>query len=212
MGLSSPGRLHNPLVKLEAMSPEDVRRQGDGLTIQYGLHETPLGWCAIATTDRGICRLDFLQEQDLAGFCDVLQQEWKRAEIVRNQGVTENLAQLICGKPETPQPPVKVYVKGTKFQVQVWRALLTIPEGQLVAYGSLATVLGRPQAARAIGTAVGRNPVGYFIPCHRVIRGSGALGGYRWGLARKAMVLEWEAGHTAQDGLALVQHCLDITV
>lgn len=200
-GLSSPGRLHDLFVKLEAMSPGEFKADGAGLQIWYGIHNTPFGQSLIATTARGICNLYFLEAVDAAKSEQLLRLEWANAEIIHDQKTTQavcdrlfNPAALSSGK------PLVLCVKGTNFQIQVWRALLKVPFGSITTYQGLAKAIGRPTAARAIGNAVGSNPVGYLIPCHRVIRESGELGGYRWGLERKTVMLGWEASqnHNSQ--------------
>ncbi len=191
-GLSSPGRLHDLFVKLEAMSPGEFKAGGAGLQIQYGIHSTPFGNCLIATTKRGICHLQFLDTTSLETAELNLKTEWNHAEIVQNPQTT----QVICEQIFQPTPdglPLRVHVKGTNFQIQVWRGLLNIPFAGMTTYQRLAESMGRPQAARAVGNAIGKNPVAYLIPCHRVIRTSGELGGYRWGVERKRVILGWEA-------------------
>ena len=192
-GVSSPGRLHDLFVKLEAMSPGEFKAGGAGLQIWYGVHETPFGPCLIAMTTRGICNLHFLTviDDQLAG--QHLRTKWGKAEIIHDQQVTKKISNRIFQPVEADGSPLVLYVKGTNFQIQVWRALLSIPFGDITTYQRLAKSIGRPTAARAVGNAVGRNPVGYLIPCHRVIRESGEMGGYRWGLDRKAVLLGWEA-------------------
>jgi len=189
VGLSSPGRLHDLFVTLEAMSPGEFKRGGRSLEIAYGVHSTPFGQCLIATTTRGICNLHFLETRDVPE--SLLRSEWSNAEIFQDQQATQE----ICDRIFAPilNKPLVVFVKGTNFQIQVWRALLNIPPGGITTYQGLATAIGRPTAARAVGNAIGSNPVGYLIPCHRVIRASGELGGFRWGLARKSVLLGWEA-------------------
>ncbi|NEP17191.1 MAG: methylated-DNA--[protein]-cysteine S-methyltransferase [Leptolyngbya sp. SIO4C1] len=196
-GLSSPGRLHDLFVTLEAMSPGEYKSQGRGLEIYYGLHDSPLGPLLIATTTRGICNLQFLASAS-ADPAQQLRQDWPQAELTQATAQTRPIADRLF-ELENPRP-VALLVKGTNFQIQVWRALLKIPLGGLVTYQGLAQQLGRPTAARAVGSAVGKNPIAYLIPCHRVIRASGELGGYRWGLSQKAMLLGWEASRAeAQD-------------
>jgi AraC family transcriptional regulator of adaptative response/methylated-DNA-[protein]-cysteine methyltransferase len=194
-GLSSPGRLHDLFVQLEAMSPGEYKSGGQGLTLRYGLQETALGLALIATTPRGLCHLSFLEPTEHDDPCLRLRQEWPQAELLHDPVAVSGVGDRLLS-PQTWQDPqpIALLVKGTNFQIQVWRALLTIPFGNLTTYQGLARLIGRPTAARAVGNAVGRNPVAYFIPCHRVIRESGALGGYRWGLTRKAAMLGWEAG------------------
>ncbi|MEP0927179.1 MULTISPECIES: methylated-DNA--[protein]-cysteine S-methyltransferase [Cyanophyceae] len=194
VGLSSPGRLHDLFVTLEAMSPGEFKSGGAGLKIGYGIHATPFGPCLLAKTARGICNLHFLETPDRATAEHLLWAEWPGATLVADQpGTAEE-----CYRIFTPDPdrPLTLAVKGTNFQIQVWRALLQIPPGGLTTYQGLAEAIGRPTAARAVGNAIGRNPVGYLIPCHRVIRASGEGGGYRWGPARKTLLLGWEAGQT----------------
>lgn len=196
-GLSSPGRLHDLFVRLEAMSPGEFKSGGAGLQIQYGLYDSPFGACAIATTARGICNLQFLEEATKAEVASLLKADWPQAELIEDGDVVRAIGDRIFQKSGDASCPISLHVKGTNFQIQVWRALLKIPFGGVVTYQGLGGVLGRPSAARAIGNAVGRNPVGYLIPCHRVIRASGELGGYRWGTARKSVLLGWEAGQAA---------------
>jgi len=186
LGLSSSGRLHDLFVNLEAMSPGEFKAGGAGLQIRYGIHDTPFGKALIATTLRGICHLQFDGDEQ------TLRSEWANAEIVFDPQPTQPLCNLIFN-PGTSGEPLTVWVKGTNFQVQVWRALLTIPFGEVTTYQRLAEAMGRPTAARAVGNAVGKNSIGYLIPCHRVIRESGELGGYRWGKERKTAILGWEA-------------------
>jgi len=186
LGLLSSGRLHDLFVNLEAMSPGEFKTGGAGLQISYGIHSTPFGKALIATKLRGICHLQFDGDEQ------ALRAEWANAEIVLDPQATQPLCDLIFS-PGASQEPLTVWVKGTNFQVQVWRSLLTIPFGEMTTYQRLAEQMGRPTAARAVGNAVGKNPIGYLIPCHRVIRESGELGGYRWGVERKTAILGWEA-------------------
>lgn len=186
LGLSSSGRLHDLFVKLEAMSPGEFKACGTGLQIRYGIHDTPFGKALIATTLRGICHLQFDVDEQ------VLRSEWANAELVFDPQTTQIFCDQIFN-PRASSDPLTVWVKGTNFQVQVWRALLTIPFGEMTTYQRLAVQMGRPTAARAVGSAIGKNSIGYLIPCHRVIRESGELGGYRWGTERKTAMLGWEA-------------------
>lgn len=193
VGLSSPGRLHDLFVKLEAMSPGEFKAGGAGLHIWYGVHETPFGNCLIATTARGICNVQFLDKtsQETAEY--TLRAEWKNAEITCDRQLTKEIIDRIFHPVTNNSSPLVVHVKGTNFQIQVWRALLRVPFGGITTYQGLAAAISRPTAARAVGNAVGRNPVAYLIPCHRVIRESSEMGGYRWGLERKTVLLGWEA-------------------
>jgi AraC family transcriptional regulator, regulatory protein of adaptative response / methylated-DNA-[protein]-cysteine methyltransferase len=186
VGLSSPGRLHDLFVTLEAMSPGEFKTGGAGLCIHYGIHDTPFGRALIASTLRGICHLQFGADESM------LRSEWANAELIYAPDSTQPFCDLIFN-PAVSGRSLTVWVKGTNFQIQVWRALLKIPFGEMTTYQGLAERMGRPTAARAVGNAVGKNPVGYLIPCHRVIRESGELGGYHWGTERKTAILGWEA-------------------
>lgn len=192
VGLSGPGRLHDLFVTLEAMTPGEYKAGGAGLTVQYGVHETPFGNALIAMTARGICGLQFLDDEG-AGV-ERLQSDWPAAELRRDPAATAPVAgRLFDPLASRSGSALALLVKGTNFQVRVWRALLELPLGSLATYGDIAGRVGVPSAARAVGAAVGANPIAWLIPCHRVIRESGALGGYRWGVDRKAAMLGWEA-------------------
>ncbi len=190
-GLSSPERLPALVVNLAAMSPGESKAGGAGWQIRYGTSETPFGRCLVAATARGICNLSFLDPAEQPE--PALRERWPHATLERDRQLAAAIGDRLFAPLATGRAPLTLHVKGTNFQVQVWRALLSLPFAGLTTYRRLATTLGRPNAARAVGNAVGRNPVGYLIPCHRVIRESGALGGYRWGLDRKAAMLGWEA-------------------
>ena len=192
VGLSGPGRLHDLFVTLEAMSPGEVKGGGAGLVIRYGVHQTPFGPGLLATTRRGLCSLQFLEEADLRQGEALLHADWPNATLEPDAASTQPICDRLFAASK-PAAPLTLHIKGTNFQIQVWRALLQLPFAGVTTYQDLAQSIGRPTAARAVGTAIGRNPVGYVIPCHRVIRASGELGGYRWGLARKGAVLGWEA-------------------
>jgi AraC family transcriptional regulator, regulatory protein of adaptative response / methylated-DNA-[protein]-cysteine methyltransferase len=206
VGLSSPGRLHDLFVNLEAMSPGEFKAGGAGLQIHYGIHDTPFGKALIATTPRGVCNLHFLDAANPLTAEQTLRRSWSNAEIIHDVKATQPLNDVIfdasISRDSTTwtfreQKPLTLLVKGTNFQIQVWRALLNVPFGGMTTYQSVAEMIGRPTATRAVGTAVGNNPIGYLIPCHRVIRASGELGGYRWGLERKTAILGWEASRTS---------------
>lgn len=191
VGLSGGGRLHDLFVTLEAMSPGEARAGGAGLDIRWGLHESPFGTALLGLTARGVCALHFVDAT--AGAAERLREAWPRAVLKRDQAATEDTARRIFAPLARPRQPLAVLVKGSNFQVQVWRALLALPAGALTTYGDLAAALGKPQAARAVGAAVGANAIAWLIPCHRVIRASGVISGYRWGTARKAAMLGREA-------------------
>ncbi|MEG3907862.1 methylated-DNA--[protein]-cysteine S-methyltransferase [Microcoleus sp. w1-18aA5] len=198
--LSSPGRLHDLFVNLEAMSPGEFKAGGAGLQIRYGIHDTPFGTSLIATTARGICNLYFLETTDEQTAEQRLQLTWKKAEIIRDEPATQSLRDLIfTSETLSEQKSLTLLVKGTNFQIQVWRALLQLPFGAIATYQTIAQMVARPTAARAVGNAIGKNAIGYLIPCHRVIRESGELGGYGWGVERKTVMLGWEASHTICD-------------
>jgi AraC family transcriptional regulator of adaptative response/methylated-DNA-[protein]-cysteine methyltransferase len=197
VGLSGGGRLHDLTVTLEAMTPGEIRAGGEGVSIRYGLTDTPFGSAFVAETPRGLCRLSFVDGESSgeAGATELraLRVLWPRAEFVRDDARAAELVAVIWGGRAARFP---LAVTGTNFQVQVWRALLELEPGETVTYGALARKLGRPDAARAVGTAVGANPVAWVIPCHRVLRAGGLLGGYRWGAARKQMIRRWEERRT----------------
>lgn len=200
VGLSSPGRLHDLFVNLEAMSLGEFKAGGAGLQIRYGIHDTPFGQALIATTARGVCNLHFLDAIDEQTAEQILRLEWAKAEIIRDQQATQPLHSLIFDPTVfRNQQPLTLLVKGTNFQIQVWRALLSVPFGGITTYQTVADLIDRPTASRAVGNAIGSNPIGYLIPCHRVIRESGKLGGYRWGVERKTAILGWEASRTVCD-------------
>ena len=176
VGLSGPARLHDHFVALEAVTPGEYKSRGTGLEIRYGVHDSPFGDVFLATTDRGICGLRFLDD-DPGEALSWLSGLWPGAGLSEDQRGTRSIARQIF-ESDAPAEPIPVLVKGTNFQVAVWKALLRIPPGQLVAYEDVAHAIGRPSASRAVGSAVGANRISYLIPCHRVIRRSGALGGY----------------------------------
>jgi AraC family transcriptional regulator, regulatory protein of adaptative response / methylated-DNA-[protein]-cysteine methyltransferase len=196
-GLSSGGRLHDLFVNLEAVTPGEFRGKGAGLHISAGFHDTPFGECLIAVTERGVCGLSFYDDDRDAAFQD-LQKRWPNAVIDEKPRTTAAVASRIFRWIEVRDPssvvPLALLVRGTNFQVKVWEALLRIPVGTVATYEDVASAIGAPRAVRAVGTAVGRNPLAFLIPCHRVIRSTGALGGYRWGLERKRAMLAWEGG------------------
>jgi len=190
-GVSGPGRLHDHFVTLEAMTPGDYKNGGANLTLQYGTGQSPFGQVFIAASERGICKLSFVEEQ--AGLQE-LQSEWPLARLEKNSSQAQKIIQQVFEKMPLGalEKPLSVLVKGTNFQIQVWRALLKIPQGHLNSYQTIAEQIGKASASRAVGTAIGSNPIAFLIPCHRVIRGTGELGGYRWGLNRKRHILVWE--------------------
>jgi AraC family transcriptional regulator of adaptative response/methylated-DNA-[protein]-cysteine methyltransferase len=191
VGLSGPGRLHDLLVTTEAVTPGQVRTKGAGLEISYGFEPTPFGEALVGSTARGICFLGFVEKSREATL-EILQGQWPLAQLRQApEGNPRVLAPVF--KPETPCGPLPIFLSGTNFQLKVWEALLKLPAGSATTYSSLAAALGQPAAARAVGSAVGHNPLAYLIPCHRVIRQAGEFGNYRYGALRKKAILGWEA-------------------
>lgn len=191
-GLSGPGRLHDLCVQLEAASPGELKSGGGGWIITFGFAESPFGKCLIAESRRGICHLAFVEDEKSA--LAELQNDWPAAKGKRDDLLAAKLsAKIFNPRPEAKSDaPLRAFVRGTPFQVRVWRALLQVQPGALTSYGRLARGIERPAAARAVGTAVGQNPLAYLIPCHRVIRETGAIGDYHWGPIRKRAMIAWE--------------------
>lgn len=201
-GLSGPGRLHDLFVTVEAVTPGEFKSGGLGLEIAYGLHDTPFGRCLLAVTERGICALSFVDDGPDTAIAE-LRTRWPAAQIVEDPARTAPIHALIFGeKPGSEARPVHLLLKGTNFQLKVWEALLRVPPGQVTTYEEVARSLEAPNAARAVGAAVGANAIGFLIPCHRVIRKSGIVEGYRWGSTRKKAILGWESAHAERDSHA----------
>lgn len=192
VGLSAPSRLHDHFVSLEGVSPGEYRNQGAGIQILYGTHPSPFGPMLLALTERGICGLSFLSSESPEAELASLKRNWRRAHFAEDQEGTCRAAKQIFSGSRSPHPPLGLFVKGTNFQTNVWKALLRIPSGSVCSYEQVARAVGNPSAARAVGMALAANPVAYLIPCHRVIRNVGLLGGYRWGEARKRALISWE--------------------
>lgn len=197
VGLSGTGRLHDLFVKIEACSPGAFKKRGQGLAIQYATIETPFGSALVAETEKGICRLAFLPEGGEKAVRSEMLGEFPQAELSAGLGPNSRLVQQYFEKWEWPVQQIVLDLKGTPFQLQVWKALLRIPPAQLLSYQDIASDIGRPTAVRAVGTAIGRNPIAYLIPCHRVIRQNGELGGYRWDADRKAAIHGYEFARVA---------------
>ncbi|WP_266365365.1 methylated-DNA--[protein]-cysteine S-methyltransferase [Tellurirhabdus rosea] len=194
-GLSGTGRLHDLFVTLEGLTPGQARQGGAGLALRYGVFDSPFGPYALGAFGDKIARLDFLEEGDIGEtITERMAAYWPAATLVADPVGLQPLADSIFTA--TPARPLRLLVRGSDFQVKVWEALLKIPEGRVVSYDQLAAAVGMPTASRAVGTAVGANPVGYLIPCHRVIRKTGIFGQYRWGSLRKTAMLGWEAART----------------
>lgn len=203
LGLSGSSRLYDHFVQLEAVTPGEFKRQGEGVEITYGVHPTPFGEVLVAMTPRGICRMSFVGATSQEALLEQLSKQWPRSTLSHRPEATRYVVDALFLRVEflkadqTPsaQTPgvLPLHVSGTNFQIAVWRALLTIPDGQLASYSQIAQSLGMPKSSRAVGNAVGANPIALWIPCHRVIQQSGALGGYRWGIETKQQVQAWEA-------------------
>lgn len=192
-GLSGPGRLHDLCVTLEAASPGELKSGGAEWTIFFGFADSPFGTCLIAESPRGICHLSFVENEKTS--LTELNNDWPQAKLKRNDTVAARLATRIFMRPdESPsQPALRAFIRGTPFQVRVWRALLQVQPGTLTSYGRLAGMIKKPAAARAVGSAVAKNPLAYLIPCHRVIRETGVIGDYHWGPIRKRAIIAWES-------------------
>lgn len=199
LGLSSGSRLYDHFITLEAVSPGEFKSGGAGMLIEYASCECPFGRVFIATTQRGICKMSFMDDLNEAAELAELSHKWPAAQKVRNAEAVTELVQRIFQVTPQADRPISLYVSGTNFQVSVWKALLSIPSGTVQSYNNLANALNRPRSARAVGTAIGANPVAFLIPCHRVIRSSGELGGYHWGTTRMHAIHAWESA--INDGL-----------
>ena len=193
VGLSGPGRLHDLFVTLEAATPGEVGAGGRGLDIRYGLHDGPFGRFLVAATERGVCRIAFEQEGE--DQLEALADAWPNARLVEDGARTWRIAgEALAHGMTAGEPPIRLWARGTNFQIKVWEALLRVPAGRLVSYGGIARAVGNPRAGRAVGRAVGGNPIAVLIPCHRAIRASGRFETrYRWGSARKRALIAWEA-------------------
>ena len=193
VGLSGPGRLHDLFVSHERLTPGDYRR--DDLTLHYGFHGSPFGEAIVVAAPRGLAGLGFVDEENREAALADMQRRWPRARFEADEAATAPLARRAF-EPDLwrPDAPLRIVMIGTDFEVRVWETLLAVPLGRATTYGDIAAKLGKPTAARAVGAAVGRNPISFVVPCHRVLGRSGALTGYHWGLARKQAIIGWEAG------------------
>ena len=198
VGLSGPGRLHDLFVTHEAMSPGEWKSGGEGLTLYFGFHPSPFGNALVMATDRGLAGLAFADPGAERTILTDMQRRWPRAHYVEDAQRTAPIAQRVFdSKQWRSQQPLRVVLIGTDWEVRVWEALLQIPMGRLTSYSGLAGKVCNPAAARAVGAAVGKNPIAFVVPCHRVIGKAGKLTGYHWGLTRKRAMLGWEAGQIA---------------
>ena len=201
-GLSSPGRLHDLFVTYEAVSPGEFKRKGAGLTLRFGFHPSPFSECMIAETDRGICGLEFSGTGERDVVLKRLRNRWPEAKIIEDMNTTRSFSgKIFRSQGINGSPPIHLLLRGTNFQIKVWEALLRITPGHVASYEGVAQLVGKPYASRAVGNALGRNPIAYLIPCHRVILESGALGNYRWGPARKKAMLGWEMLRKSESAL-----------
>ena len=199
-GLSGSSRLHDLSLSLQAATPGEIRSGGNGLDIRYGIAESRFGATFIATTARGLTHLSFVENASGVDSQERIRNDWPNAKHIRDDEMARMWAQRIFAQAEinlphnslSSQSRIRLFVRGSPFQIKVWQALLSIPPGSLTTYGNLAKAIGQPGASRATGSAVGKNPIAYLIPCHRVIRATGALGGYRWDPIRKKAILGWE--------------------
>ena len=192
-GLSGPSRLHDLCITIEAASPGEIKRGGENICIDYGFAYSPFGECLIASSARGIVHVAFIENEQQEHAVNELRYIWPKAKLIPNEKIALDIIQGIFNPVDGQALSLRAYVKGSKFQLRVWNALLNIRPGKLVTYGQLAGTIGQPTASRAVGSAVGKNPLAYLIPCHRVIRATGVIGHYRWGPDRKRLMLAYEA-------------------
>ena len=198
VGFSGPSRLHDLFVVHEAMSPGEWKTGGEGLTVYYGFHPSPFGFALVVTTERGLCGLAFADKDGERAALEDMRGRWPNARYAEDSARTAAHAQRIFdAKLWKPDTPLRVVLIGTDFEIRVWETLLSIPMGGATTYSDIAKKLGNPRASRAVGAAVGKNPVSFVVPCHRVIGKSGKLTGYHWGLTRKRAMLGWEAAQVA---------------
>ena len=195
VGLSSLGRLHDLFIATEAVTPGEYKSRGADITIRYGIHPTPFGKCLIGLTERGICHLSFIQTGEGRAI-DNFVSEWKQARMIEDYKSTAPLVRPIFDLNHRESHPLQVHLRGTNFQLKAWEALLDIPQGAVTTYEGIALRIGKPNALRAVGSAIGRNPIAVLIPCHRVIRKIGDFGNYRYGGTRKKALLAWESAHS----------------
>jgi len=200
LGLSGPSRLHDLFIDHEAMTPGEFKLGGEGIIISFGYHESPFGLALLMITDRGLCGLAFADNEDGKHhiFGD-MQKRWPNAEFKPDRDRTAPFAEQIFDPgARTLRQPLRIVLIGTDFERKVWEALLKIPVGHAVSYSDIAGHIDVPRAVRAVGSAVGRNPISFVVPCHRVLRKDGNLGGYHWGITRKKAIIGWEKGHIAR--------------
>lgn len=196
VGLSGPSRLHDLFVTHEAMSPGEWKAKGGGLTMRYGFHPSPFGLALVMVTDRGLAGLAFADDEGGRDACfEDMAKRWPNARYVEDPDATAPyISRVFDSRSWACEEPLRVVLIGSDFQIRVWQSLLKIPFGKAVTYSDVARDIGQPTASRAVGAAIGRNPISFVVPCHRALGKSGALTGYHWGLTRKRAILGWEAG------------------
>ncbi len=191
-GLSGTSRLHDLFINMEGMTPGQYKKSGKGITIHYGFHQGPFGLYILAlTSDKRICALEFTDDEE--GAAKALHEQWSESKLKYDPSFTTSMSKQLFS--HESKAPLKLLVKGTPFQLKVWEALLKIPFGELVSYQSVSEHINNPRGLQATGGAIGKNPVAFLIPCHRVVRKTGEINGYRWGLNRKSALIGWEAAH-----------------
>ena len=196
-GLSGPSRLHDLFVNIEGVTPGEFKNHGKGLNIYYGFYQSPFGPYMLAVTERGICALHFTGDHQNEKYLDQLKSRWPEADLTQDSSVTGNYHKHLF-TPNSDRTKITLLLKGTNFQLKVWKALLQIPSGCLTSYDTIARKIENLGASRAVGSAIGSNPVGFIIPCHRVINKIGVVGNYRWGSAKKRAIIGWEASQLLQ--------------
>jgi AraC family transcriptional regulator, regulatory protein of adaptative response / methylated-DNA-[protein]-cysteine methyltransferase len=192
-GLSGSGRLHDMFLRWEAMTPGDYAKEGEGLTIRWGWFDSPFGPAIVMATDKGICGMGFADEPGAEAAMTDMIRRWPKADFEEDPTELRPLVDAAFGLAPGAAGKTPLHLIGAPFQIKVWEALLSVPSGQVTTYSDIAATIGSPRAVRAVGTAVGRNPVSWLIPCHRALRKTGALGGYHWGLPRKRAMLAYES-------------------
>ncbi len=192
-GLSGPGRLHDLLIDTDALSPGEMKKRGEGLLIEYGTADTPFGLALIAWSSRGVTFLGFCEDSGIEFALNSLRQQWHGAIFQQSQLQAQKFLQQVFSNSESQN--LQIWLRGSPFQIKVWQALMAIPDGAHATYGQIAEHVGQSGAGRAVGTAIGKNPISWIVPCHRVIRKMGDLGGYRWGLPVKSAMIGYEAAH-----------------
>lgn len=193
-GLSGTGRLHDLFVKIEGMTPGEYKNKGENLTINYSYTNSQFGNILVASTQKGICYMGFSDDKKIAFF--ELEKRFPKANFIQQTDEIQQNALKIYTQDWSKITKIKLHLKGTDFQLKVWEALLKIPTGNLATYGNIANLIQKPKASRAVGTAIGNNPIAFLIPCHRVIQSTGVFGGYMWGTTRKTAIIGWEAAKT----------------